>query len=100
MDLPGTLFSNRAAQFRNLPLQQPRTHLLFNPTIEGVANVPDKDPKNIEKLREQAEDKKEEELEYKHDTPAQKEHDREREEDLKEAEIDREYGEQPEPTEA
>ncbi len=39
----------------------------------------DKDPKNIEKLREQAEDKKEEALEYRHETPAEKEADHERE---------------------
>ncbi len=56
----------------------------------------DKDPKNIEKLKEQAEDKKEDALEYKHETPAEKEEDHEREEEIKEARIDREYGEVPE----
>ncbi len=49
----------------------------------------DKDPKNIEKLREQAEEKKEVALEYRHETPAEREQDQEREE----------AGGEPEPTE-
>ncbi len=59
----------------------------------------DKDPKNIEKLKEQAEDKKEEALDYKHETPADKEQDKERDDAIEESKIDREYGEEPEPTE-
>ncbi len=39
----------------------------------------DKDPKNLEKLKDQAEDKKDAALEYKHETPAEKEQDHERE---------------------
>jgi hypothetical protein len=50
----------------------------------------DKDPKNIEKLREQAEDQKEAALEYRHETPAEKEEDHERED----------ASDEPEPTEA
>ena len=34
--------------------------------------MPDKDPKNIEKLKEQAEETHEEVLEWKHDSPAEK----------------------------
>lgn len=34
--------------------------------------MPDKNPKNIEKLKEQAEDKQEEVQEWKHETPAEK----------------------------
>ena len=56
----------------------------------------DKDPKNIEKLRGQAEEKKEDALEYKHETPAEKVQDKAREDAIKEAKIDREYGEEPE----
>ncbi len=59
----------------------------------------DKDPKNIEKLQEQAEDKKEEALEYKHETPAEKQQDNEREEAIEEVKVDQQYGEEPEPTE-
>ena len=59
----------------------------------------DKDPKNIEKLQEQAEDKKEEALEYKHETPAEKQRDNEREDAIEEAKVDQQYGEEAEPTE-
>ena len=59
----------------------------------------DKDPKNIEKLREQAEEKKEEAIEYKHETPAEKEQDKEREDAIEETKRYREYGEEPEPAE-
>lgn len=48
----------------------------------------DKDPKNIEKLRQQAEAQKEEALEYRHETPAEKEAAHERED----------ADEEPEPT--
>jgi hypothetical protein len=46
----------------------------------------DKDPKNIEKLKEQAEEKKGKALEYKHETPAEKEQDKEREDAIEESE--------------
>ncbi len=46
----------------------------------------DKDPKNIDKLREQAEEKKEEAIEYKHETPAEKAQDHEREDAVEEPE--------------
>ncbi len=59
----------------------------------------DKDPKNIEKLQEQAEDKKEEALDYKHETPAEKQQDNEREDAIEETKKDREYGVEAEPTE-
>lgn len=59
----------------------------------------DRDPKNIEKLKEQAEEDKEEALEYKHDTPAEKQQDNEREDAIEEAKVDQQYGEEPESTE-
>jgi hypothetical protein len=59
----------------------------------------DKDPKSIEKLKEQAEDKKEEAIEYRHETPAKKQRDNEREEASEEAKVEQQYGEEPEPTE-
>lgn len=59
----------------------------------------DKDPKNIEKLKEQAEEKKEVALDYKHETPAKKEQDKEREDAIEEIKVDKEYGEEPEPVE-
>ena len=59
----------------------------------------DKDPKNIEKLKEQAEEQKEEAIKYKHETPAQKQQDNEREEAIEEAKVDQQYGEEPDPTE-
>ncbi len=59
----------------------------------------DKDPRNIEKLKEQSEEKKEEALEYKHETPARKEEDKERADAIEETKLDREYGEEPEPEE-
>lgn len=54
----------------------------------------DKNPKNIGKLKGQAEDKKEEALEYKHETPAEKVHNKERVDAIKETKIDAEYGEE------
>ena len=54
----------------------------------------DKNPKNIGKLKGQAEDKKEEAIEYKHETPAEKVESKEREDTIKEAKIDAEYGEE------
>lgn len=59
----------------------------------------DKDPKNIDKLKVQSDGKREEALEYKHDTPAEKEQDKEREDAIKETRIDREYGVEVETTE-
>lgn len=58
----------------------------------------DKNPKNIDKLKEQAEEEKVEALEYKHETPARKARDNEREDSIEETKVDREYGEGPEPT--
>ena len=54
----------------------------------------DKNPKNIGKLKEQAEDKKEGAIEYKHETPAEKVQNKEREDTIKETRIDVEYGEE------
>jgi hypothetical protein len=59
----------------------------------------DKNPKNIDKLKEQAEEEKVEALEYKHETPARKARDNEREVAIEETKIDEQYGEAPEPTE-
>ncbi len=59
----------------------------------------DKDPKNIEKLKEQAEDKKEEALEYRHETPAEKEEDHEREDAIQEAHDEGDYSDDSEPSE-
>ncbi|HUS15625.1 MAG TPA: adenylate kinase [Chloroflexia bacterium] len=46
---------------------------------KGGVPMGDKDPKNIEKLKEHAEEKKEEATEYRHETPAEKEADHARE---------------------
>ncbi|MGA7731310.1 MAG: hypothetical protein WCD37_08560 [Chloroflexia bacterium] len=59
----------------------------------------DKNPKNIDKLREQAEGNKEEATEFRQETPARKARHNEREDAIQETKIDREYGEEPEPTE-
>ncbi len=59
----------------------------------------DKDPKNIEKLKEQVVEKKEDALEYKHETPAKKQQDNQREDAIEEAKVDQQYGEDQEPTE-
>lgn len=59
----------------------------------------DKDPKNIDKLKAQSAVKREEALEYKHDTPAEKEQDKERVDAIRETRIDREYGVEAETTE-
>ena len=64
---------------------------------QGVANVGDKNPKNIGKLKGQAEEKKDEAIEYKHDTPAEKVQNKEREEAIKETRTATEYGEELEP---
>ena len=60
----------------------------------------DKDPKSIAKLKDQADDKKEEATEYRHDTPAKKQRDNDREVAAVEARVDQQYGAEPEPTEA
>ena len=60
----------------------------------------DKDPKNVEKLKDQAEEKKEAALEYKHETPAHKQLDNERDEVAEEAKVDQQYGEEPTPAES
>jgi hypothetical protein len=62
--------------------------------LKGVDIMGDKNPKNIDKLKGQAEDKKEEAIEYKHETPAEKVQNKEREEAIKETKIDAEYGEE------
>ncbi len=49
----------------------------------------DRDPKNIEKLKEQAEKEKEESLEWKHETPTERQAEHERE-DTQEAKLDEE----------
>jgi hypothetical protein len=58
----------------------------------------DKDPKSIGKLKDQADDKKEAALEYKHETPANKQRDNERDEAVEEARVNQQYGEEPQPT--
>ncbi len=50
--------------------------------------MPDKDPKNIEKLKEQAEDKQEEIQDWKHESPAEKQAIHEQEEAEKNPEPD------------
>lgn len=59
----------------------------------------DKNPKNIEKLKGQTEEKKDAALEYKHETPAEKEQNKEGEDSAKETKIAGEYGEESELTE-
>lgn len=49
-------------------------------------------PKNIEKLKEQAEEEKEERTEWKHETPAAREAEHERDDAEDEARIDAEEG--------
>ncbi len=46
----------------------------------GILNMPDKAPKNIEKLKHQAEEKQEEVQEWKHESPAEKQEIHEQEE--------------------
>jgi len=55
---------------------------------KGLFNMPDKDPKNIEKLKDQAEEKHEEILEWKHETPAEKQEIHEQEEAEKQPEAE------------
>ncbi|HEY0072109.1 MAG TPA: hypothetical protein VGE04_19275 [Chloroflexia bacterium] len=57
----------------------------------------DKDPKSMEKLKDQADEKKEAALEYKHETPAHKQQDNERDDVAEQAKVDQQYGEEPKP---
>jgi hypothetical protein len=61
-------------------------------TFKGANPMGDRDPKNIEKLKEQAEDEKEERTDWKHETPAAREAEHDREDAEDEARIDAEVG--------
>jgi|GEM_PF-3673547 len=60
----------------------------------------DKDPKSTEKLKDQADDKKEAALEYKHETPANKQRDNERDDAAEEAKVNQQYGEGSKPAQS
>jgi hypothetical protein len=53
--------------------------------------MPDRDPRNIEKLKEQAEEEKEEKLEWKHETPAERQAEHEEAAAEEEAKLEEEF---------
>ena len=54
--------------------------------------MPDRDPRNIEKLREQAEEEHEEQLEWRHESPAARQAEHDREDAADEARVEAEGG--------